>query len=87
MFNKSELEQVSQSGLSAVWEPLHILVPAAPGSVLPRRHRVPVPLCSSPPEAAAPFSDSMCLTGFPSFNNVCGKCEVLSKEKLACSRH
>lgn len=73
MFNKWELEEASPSVFSAVSEPLRVLVPAPPGSVLPRRHRVPLPLCSSPPEATAPLSDSMCLTGFPRFDNVCGK--------------
>lgn len=34
MFNKSELEQVPRSGLTAVWEPLCILLPAASGWVL-----------------------------------------------------
>lgn len=80
MFNKSELEQVSWSVLSAVWEPLHILVPEAPALVLP---------CSpsSPPKATAPLSDSVHQTGFPSFDNVCGKYEILSKQKLAWSHH
>lgn len=34
MFNKSELEQVPRSGLTAVWEPLRISPHAAPGWVL-----------------------------------------------------
>lgn len=84
MFNKQIWSRHHGTGLSAVWEPLHVLIPAAPGWVLPCRHHVLVLLCSSPPKATAPLTDSLCLTGFPSFNNVCGKYDILSKEKLAC---
>lgn len=82
MFNKLELEQTLWSGLSAVWEPLPILVRFSFAGT--------VPLCLSiflHPRPQPPLSALMCLTGFPGFHKVCGKCEILSKEMLACSHH
>lgn len=77
MFNKLELEQTLWSGVSGN------LCPSWFGSPL----QAPCPFASPFFSTRGPSPPVlMCLTGFPGFRKVCGKCEILSKAMRACSR-